>query len=63
MARAARWTCPGCREVLGGVDRRGTLVVHGARVVVRRGPTVVVVCPGCHAEREWRDARELRPTG
>ncbi len=63
MARPARWTCPGCACQLGAVDRRGTLVVEGARVVVRRGPTVVVVCPGCHAEREWRDARELGPTG
>ena len=63
MARAARWTCPGCARQLGAVDRRGTLVVDGARVVVRRGPTVVVVCPGCHAERPWRDAPELRRAG
>ena len=63
MPRAARWTCPGCHAVLGGVDRRGTLVVDAARVIVRRGRPLTVVCPGCHAEREWRDARELRPTG
>ena len=63
MARTARWTCPGCHRVLGGVDRRGTLVVEAATVIVRRGRPLTVVCPGCHAEREWRDARELRPTG
>ena len=37
MARPSRWTCPGCYAVLGGVDRRGTLVVEAARVIVRRG--------------------------
>jgi len=63
MAHATRWSCSGCARILGAVDRRGTLVIDGARVVVRRGPTIVVVCPGCHAERRWIDARELRPTG
>ena len=63
MARPARWTCPGCTRQLGAVDRRGTLVVEAATVIVRRRGPLTVVCPGCHAEREWRDARELRPTG
>ncbi len=63
MARPSRWTCPGCYAVLGGVDRRGTLVVEAARVIVRRGAPLMVVCPHCHAERAWIDARELRPTG
>ena len=32
-------------------------------VIVRRGAPLMVVCPHCHAERAWIDARQLRPTG
>lgn len=58
MARAARWTCPSCRMVLGQVARDGTLTVEGARVVVS-SPTIVVICPGCSTRRCW----ESRPPG
>ena len=63
MARPARWCCLAGRRILGVVDATGTLVVDAARVIVRPGPVVLVVCPGCHAERRWLEAGELRPTG
>ena len=63
MARPAHWACLGCRRVLGAVDARGSLIVDAARVIVRPGPVVLVVCPGCRAERRWLEAGKLRPTG
>ena len=63
MARPARWPCLACRRVLGTVDGRGTLIVDAARVMVRPGPVVLVVCPSCRVERRWLEARKLRPTG
>jgi len=58
VPRGARWSCPSCRQVLGLVDKNGTLTVEaGGRVTVPAalsgGVVLIVICDHCQAPRRW----------